>query len=132
MIRLPSITLVALLVPTAAAQAQCGGLSLRQLGAQQSFDLLVRSNSGYQVSFQSAESSTMRKSPPNPDNVSYTVTVGGNPADLSSGAGVVVASASGVTPVNGDRHAVSFAVGTVSGHRTGSYADNVTVTVSAL
>ncbi len=101
-------------------------------GAQQSFDLLVRSNSGYQVSFQSAESSTMRKSPPNPDNVSYTVTVGGNPADLSSGAGVVVATAGGATPVNGDRLAVTFTVGTVSGRRTGSYDDNITVTVSAL
>lgn len=100
--------------------------------AQQSFDLLVRSNDGYQVSFQSAASSTLSKPAPNPDNVSYTVTVGGNPADLSSGAAVVVASASGVTPVNGDRFAVSFTVGTVSGHRTGSYDDNVTVTVSAL
>jgi hypothetical protein len=103
-------------------------------GASQGFDLVIRSDSGYKVTLQSANKQNLLiQNAAYTDKVPYTMTIAGSSVDLSSGAAVSPVAVSGVTTAQtGVALPIVITLGTLSGHETsGTYQDIVTVSVSA-
>ncbi len=103
-------------------------------GASQGFDLVIRSDSGYKVTLQSANKQALLiQNAAYTDTVPYTMTINGTSVDLSSGAAVSPVAVSGVTTAQtGVALPIVITLGTLTGHETsGTYQDIVTVTVSA-
>ncbi|MBI1309307.1 MAG: hypothetical protein GC129_05615 [Proteobacteria bacterium] len=104
-------------------------------GAQQNFDLSIRSNDGYQISMQSANGQKLKHSISSVSTtIPYTITVSGTSQNLSSGGAVTVAtSASGATtPAIGTNIPVRVTLGTLSGAETsGNYNDTLSLSITA-
>lgn len=99
-------------------------------GQSRSFDLLVRSNAGYKITFSSRNSSSLvRSGDPKRDRqrIPYIASVGGTRYTI--GRRTQVASGSGQTGAGGAQHPVTFIItGDPSQAFAGSYADTITVT----
>jgi spore coat protein U-like protein len=101
-------------------------------GKSRSFDLRVRSNSGYTVTFESENGGAMKNTDPTDNStVAYVLEVDGAVVDLSRGRRPSVARNSGMTDSNGERRGLSFAAGPVGDATAGTYRDNITITVAA-
>ncbi|MFW5642654.1 MAG: hypothetical protein ACOCYQ_01380 [Alkalispirochaeta sp.] len=100
-------------------------------GLRRSLDLLIRGNVDYVVTVDSMNRGVMAMIPATYDDaVPYTLEVDGAPQDLSGGTSQVL-SGSGPTPLGGNRHTLEFEIGTVEGATSGTYEDNLTITVTA-
>ncbi|MGB9152441.1 MAG: hypothetical protein WCD70_05065 [Alphaproteobacteria bacterium] len=102
-------------------------------GEQRGFDVVVRSNNGYNVTMQSENNQLLRHERASiPDTVAYNVIFNGGGVDLSTGAPVQVISGTGTTPATGTSFPIEFTIGTLSGSETaGIYSDVINVEVTA-
>lgn len=99
---------------------------------KRSVDILVRSNSGYDVSLQSENAGVMRITDPSDGStVSYTLTVNGGLVDLASGAAVNAAGANGLTTSAGARLRTEVTIGAIGDASAGNYRDAITIVVAA-
>lgn len=104
-----------------------------QTGKSLGFDLIVQSNAGYVLSMSSQNNGSLKHAQHANQKVGYSLAVGGVTKDLSASesAPVTVATGSGATPEEGQRHSVRVTIGSVDHKMSGQYQDNVTVTVTA-
>lgn len=99
-------------------------------GKAKGFDLLARSNAGYQVLLESESGGVMKHTDPHvAGTIPYVLHVGGSPVNLKGGRQTALARNKRVTDRNGDRHEVSVTIGDVGNAVAGTYRDNITVTV---
>jgi hypothetical protein len=99
-----------------------------------SYDTVIRSNSGYILSLQSQRGQKLahQNYPTVAATIPYTLTVGGNAVNLTSGSIIQAASSTGVSSAAGTRLQTKFTIGNLSGAEpTGIYQDVITVTISA-
>jgi spore coat protein U-like protein len=104
-----------------------------QQGQAQAFDLLVRSNAGYAISFSSQHNGALRHASSSVlTPVSYGLTVNSSPRSLagSSGSPVIVATGSGQTSMGGSASPIAVSIGDTSQSIAGPYSDNITVTAT--
>jgi len=100
-------------------------------GLRRSLDLLIRGNVDYEVTVDSMNRGVMAMIPATfNDAVPYTLEVDGAPQDLSGGTTRVL-TGNGPTPLGGNRHTLEFEIGSVEGATSGTYEDNLTITVTA-
>jgi spore coat protein U-like protein len=100
-------------------------------GLRRSLDLLIRGNVDYVVTVDSMNGGVMGMIPATYDDaVPYTLEVDGTPRDLSQGTTQVL-TGNGPTSLGGNRHTLEFEIGTVAGATSGTYEDNLTITVTA-
>jgi spore coat protein U-like protein len=94
-------------------------------------DLLVRKNTGCNLTFSSSNGGVMRLlSELTSDQVSYSITVNGSPLSLASTANLTLPG--GVSPSqDGNRLPVSITIGDVGSAAAGNYRDEITITVVA-
>lgn len=101
-------------------------------GEHQEFDLVIRGNTGYSVSFQSSNGQKMKHENPSiTTEVPYTVEVDSSQVNLSGGVPVQVATGSGQTPITGSAHPIVITIGDIFGKVDGSYTDSITVTATS-
>lgn len=96
-------------------------------GAQKAFDLILKYNSGYQISMKSLHSNRLFNSSTN-TFISYNLNLNGQPFALTDDYQVVQASV-GTSSANGLRLPVSVAIGSVSGAKPGKYTDTIMISV---
>lgn len=95
------------------------------------FDVRVRSNAGYSVSFASQNKSQLRhRTTSINSSIPYAVAVNGAAKDLTSGNAVVVASGTGTTDLSGRAIPVNVKLTNTADRLEGGYLDNITVTVT--
>ena len=102
-------------------------------GAVLGFDLLVQSNAGFAITFSSQHNGVLQNSSPQINTVvGYGVQVDGSARSLNSSATtpITVATGSGQTSINGNRHNVAVTIGSVDATMAGTYSDNITVTAT--
>lgn len=99
-------------------------------GQQQSMDVMLKYNAGYNLKFSSLNNGNL-KNTGNTNTVPYTMTVAGNPIGLagSNATPVSVASGTGVSSTNGLRLAVVATIGSLGSASAGNYTDTITITV---
>jgi hypothetical protein len=97
-------------------------------GERESFDLVVVSNSAYQVRFSSQNGGRL-KHQTNNSYIDYMTQI--NNSQVSLAGSVIAASDSGNTPNEGRRFPIRFTIGNVAGKAAGQYQDMITVTVTA-
>lgn len=100
-------------------------------GESQNFDIMVKGNTGYNVSMTSDNASVLSHSSIGSSSVPYTIKVGGSTKDLSSGTAVVVAGSNDQSGNSGDQYVVEVTIGAIGNAETGTYSDNISVLVSA-
>jgi spore coat protein U-like protein len=96
-------------------------------GASQSFDLIINYNAGFRLTVSSTNDGTLKHSL-RPDAIGYSMTVSGNPLNLTSGP-VTGPGVAGISPAGGLRLPVTVTIGSISGKSSGSYQDTVTFSV---
>ena len=103
-----------------------------QTGESLSFDIMVQSNAGYDISMSSQNNGKLKHTVQPTQEVSYTLAVDGVNKDLSSSQSspVSVATGSGLTAPGGDRKNVQVVIGGINNKMSGRYSDNITVTVT--
>lgn len=102
-------------------------------GAEQSFDIQVRSNSPYVLSMESENKGFLRYEgygSSDEDKVSYVLSVDGHAQDLSVEKDIF--SQSSISDASGRQHRVFVSIGKVDFPRAGSYKDNISVTCRTL
>lgn len=102
-------------------------------GATLGFDLLVRSNAGYQVTISSQNNGVMKHSTTGvTTTVPYTFTVNGTARSLvgTQAQPVSVASGGGQTSTSGIRNPGLVTIGSLTDRVAGDYTDNITVTAT--
>jgi spore coat protein U-like protein len=100
-------------------------------GVSRSLDVLVLANIDYTVTVDSANNGVMTLIPAGDGSyVPYTMAVDGTPQSLSSGTAQVL-SGTGPTPLSGYRHTFDFEIGDPLDATSGTYEDNLTITVTA-
>jgi len=97
-------------------------------GKEQSFDLIIVANVGYQVRFTSQNSGRLKHQGYN-SFIQYRTQINSSEVNLNSA--MIAASGQGSTPSAGRRIPVRFIVGSVTGKAAGQYQDQITVTVTA-
>jgi spore coat protein U-like protein len=101
-------------------------------GDHQEFDLVIRGNSSYAISLQSANGQKLKNENPSiSTDISYTLEIDSNQVNLTNGNPVQVATGSGQTPITGSAHPISITIGDVSGKVDGTYSDSITVTTTS-
>jgi hypothetical protein len=102
-------------------------------GEQRSFDILVRSNSGYKVTIGSSNHQTLAHENINViDTISYNVILNGGNLDLTTGEAVQALSGSGTTSITGIAFPITILIGNLSGQEAaGTYSDILNIDVSA-
>ncbi len=94
-------------------------------------DLLVRKNTGCNISFSSRNGGVMKlMSSPETDQVPYTCTVNGSLLNLASPAQISLPSGVSLSQ-DGSRLPVEVTIGSVGGATAGNYQDEITITVIA-
>ena len=97
-----------------------------------SFDLRVRSNSGYDLTFQSQNSGELAINLAGDTSVvPYSLELNGSIVDLSSGSTVNAATGVGTTTSAGDQLPVIVTIGDLGNASAGNYSDNIAVVVTA-
>ncbi len=98
-----------------------------QANESMSFDMKIRTNAGYSITFTSDNAGEMVHSNPAVGSVvDYTLKVDNVAKDLSSA--IVVATGSGVTTSSGTNHVVTIVLGADTAQFAGTYSDHITVT----
>lgn len=131
---LPSVSLV--LVPLG-GQFDTGSPSYTlnmgfvEPGDSQTVDLLVRANTGYMVTVESANAGSLQHvDPTDTSTVPYDFFVEENPVDLSSGP-AQIATFSGVPPSEPWRYTLGVTIGDYGIASSGDYRDTLAITVTA-
>lgn len=125
---------LSLVAPGAPHNAYSSGKSLDfgilQTGEKDFFDIVVVSNSNFQVRFSSQNDGRMKHLTAN-SFVDYTLNVGGSIVNLmgSSSGPVSGPVGSGPTPSSGSRFQSSITIGAINNQLAGSYKDVITVSV---
>ena len=103
-------------------------------GQAMGFDLKVRSNAGFNVTFSSQNNGVLKHSNPNiMDTIAYSLSVNSSIKDLSHSqtTPVTTATGSGQTSLSGVTSPVRVSIGQVGSNRmAGQYSDNITVTAT--
>ena len=99
-------------------------------GQSRRFDLRIRGNSGYRVTFQSENGGVMKHTDPTDSSaIAYVLDAGGAAVSLDRGQHGFGGEKSGITDLNGDRLALTLTVGPVGEATAGTYRDTITATV---
>jgi hypothetical protein len=99
-------------------------------GNAKGFDMRVRSNAGYQVLLESEHGGVMQHTNPRiTSTIPYVLQVGGSLVNLSGGRKSVLTRNKRVTNRDGDRHEMLVTIGEVGNAATGTYQDNITISV---
>lgn len=98
-----------------------------------SFDVIVLSNAGYNLSVSSLNQQVMQlqgATPGTANQISYLFYANSNLKNISSPSPVSIMSGSGVTPIYGTRIPVKVVIQSVSGKNPGIYQDYLTFTIA--
>jgi spore coat protein U-like protein len=99
-------------------------------GKAKGLDLRVRSNAGYHVTMASENVGVMKNSDPsNPATIPYSLQIGGAAVSVGRAEQTVLSRRNRLTDRNGDLHALLVTIGQVGNAPSGTYQDNLTVTV---
>jgi spore coat protein U-like protein len=99
-------------------------------GQSRRFDLRIRGNAGYRVTFQSENGGVMKHTDPTDSSaIPYVLDAGGAIVNLDRGQHGFGGEKSGITGLNGDRLGLTITVGPVAEATAGTYRDTITVTV---
>ena len=101
-------------------------------GASLGFDLLVRTNTGYDITMSSTNRGVLVMTDPNPDGsrIPYTLRLDSAVVDLG-GNTTTISGPTGATTAAGNRHVVEVEIGAIGNASAGNYGDEVTITVSS-
>ncbi|MCM2324492.1 MAG: hypothetical protein NDJ90_14635, partial [Oligoflexia bacterium] len=103
-------------------------------GQSAQFDLRVRTNAGFSVTFSSAYNGKLKPGAASPSSVPYTLTAGGVALDLSNSAAVPVVGpvGPGQTSMSGLAYTIRTVIGNVvgAGVMAGLHQDTITITAT--
>ncbi len=99
-------------------------------GAQKAFDLVLKYNSGYQISMKSIYLNRLFNSTTN-TFISYNLELNGQPLTLTGDYRIVQQTSGGPSLPNGLRLPLSVTIGSVTGAKPGKYTDTVMISISS-
>ncbi len=99
-------------------------------GESGELNIRVLSNTGYEISMESANGSALANTSGYPTTIPYTVKINNKTKDLSSGNSVVVASKNKKSPKSGDRYRFKATIGSLEEAFPEYYSDTISVSVA--